>query len=351
MKFVDLSYENRLARINSRTRFHEIETSGHYLLGQQLEEFESRFSAHRGLRSCVGVKNATDALTLTFDVLCQRGFLTAVLPGFGAYPTVVAALNSGFDRVVIAPVDGSLCLDLSKIEVPKRSVIVPVFLYGNVPNMKSIRSIAGITDSVIVEDRAQATGVGLDFDSLAEIHSFYPTKPCGSMGDGGAIVSNDEDLCKSIRTASRYGMEDGLLVSRGCNSRMDEWQAAFLNEKLSLYEKMNEARRCHAKRYSSFDDSIEWHADCVFHQYVSLWDDNGTVVKELSKRGIPTMIHYPHMLRDMPLLKSSLVEFCDGDDRPCDHVVSLPVGPHLTQDNVDRVAGSIFELRTHLLSK
>jgi dTDP-4-amino-4,6-dideoxygalactose transaminase len=343
MKFVDLQIENELAVRDSSNDFSKIEESGKYLLGEFLNDFELRLSNDQGVKSAACVKNATDALYMTFKLLeCEKR--TLIVPAFGAYPTVIAAIQAGAKNIIAAPVDESLTLDLSNIDVPRDSIIVPVHLFGNRASSPSVLQAARDTDSVIIEDCAQSTGVEKMSESFAAIHSFYPTKPLGCRGDGGAIVSDNELFIEKCKKSRFYGLDNGEVKSWGFNSRMDEWQAAFLSRKVTYYRENNRVRQENAKKIlSSGFESIKFSDDCVFHQLVTLWKDRNSIARELEKSGIPTMIHYPKMLHDMPWLHGK-VNFIDCR-RVSDHILSLPAGPHLSDDDVSSVSEAIYRLR------
>ena len=214
MKFVDLKFENSNASKNSKNNFSAIEKSGKYLLGEFLETFENNFSKDQNKSYCIGVKNATDALSIAFKVLGSEN-KTVIVPQFGAYPTVMAAIQSNAKKIIAAPIDERLCLNLDNVEVPKNSIIVPVNLFGNEANLEKIRKIADETKSFIVEDCAQSTGLPDNNFSDISIHSFYPTKPLGSKGDGGALLTNNADWASLFKKIRFYGLSSGSIETWG----------------------------------------------------------------------------------------------------------------------------------------
>jgi len=347
MKFVDLSYENSRASHSVVDLFNSISESGHYLLGTYLKSYEDKFTVDQESTYCVGVKNATDALAIVFKLLnCHEK--TVIVPQFGAYPTVMAALQAGAKKIMAAPINEKYCLDLSDVEVPKNSIIVPVNLFGNESDLDKLDMIADSKSCTIVEDCAQSTGIPRKKrkNVAASIHSFYPTKPLGSRGDGGAILTDNEELENEARKARFYGLNVGLIDSWGFNSRMDEWQSAFLTRKLDYYRAMNETRRSNARIFNAAlgrEIKATQTENCVFHQYVTLWRDRDTVQKKLNDCGIPTMVHYPKLISDMPFLQDKIIK------SPCkrvnDHILSLPVGPHLRAEEVDKIAETLKGMR------
>lgn len=352
MKFVDLSYENSRATRNVTDAYTKIDESGHYLLGPCLKSFEAKFALDQEAMHCIGVKNATDALAIVFKLLnCQER--TVIVPQFGAYPTVMAALQVGSKQIIAAPIDEKYCIDLSSLDVPKNSIIVPVNLFGNESNLEQLNQIADSKNCSIVEDCAQSTGIPRKKykNVVASVHSFYPTKPLGSRGDGGAILTDSEDLAIAARKARFYGLNEGVIDSWGFNSRMDEWQSAFLSSKIEYYREMNETRRRNALTFNtSLGIEIEetQSKGCVFHQYVTLWRDRDRVQRALSDLGIPTMVHYPKLISDMPFLRDKIIKM------PCkrvnDRILSLPVGPHLSIEEVDKISKTLKGMRDEAIS-
>jgi UDP-2-acetamido-2-deoxy-ribo-hexuluronate aminotransferase len=348
MKFVDLQFENKNAKLSSKNSFKLIEKTGKYLLGEYLENFENQFAKDQDKKYCIGVKNATDALAISFKALGSEN-RTVIIPQFGAYPTVMAAIQANSKNIIAAPVDETLCLNLEDVKIPDNSIIVPVNLFGNESNLTYLRKRADETNSHIVEDCAQSTGIPNNNLSDVSIHSFYPTKPLGCQGDGGAILTNDERIAKFCKQARFYGLNDGIIDSWGFNSRMDEWQSCFLTSKLSYYRNLNDTRKENANLYNQIlNKSIRYTENCVYHQYVSLWKDRKYIQKKLSEKGIPTMIHYPKMLIDMPYLRDK-VKFVNECPRVSDYILSIPVGPHLTNQNIKKIKKEINSLKSNLI--
>ena len=351
MKFVDLEFENLESSKDSHDRFLSIERSGKYLMSQNVEELEKVFSADQNSKNCVLVKNATDALAMVFMHLNAKN-RTIIVPQFGAYPTVMAALQSGAKEIIACAVNDSLTMDINSVDIPRGSIIVPVNLYGNHCNMKEIKDASrSAGDCTIVEDCAQSTGIQSSFLSDYMIHSFYPTKPMGCRGDGGAILTNDDESSKLLRMSRFYGLNsEGSIETWGINSRIDEWQSSFLISKVKHYRSLNETRKKNAASYAknAGNSNITYSKDCVYHQYVELYENRDAVRSIFDNLKIPTMIHYPKMLVDMPYLKDK-VKFAKCK-RVSDHVLSLPVGPHLSKDDIDRVIEAMVTVSNRRIS-
>jgi len=345
MKFVDLEFENQQAVEASHKNFLEIEQSGKYLLGSKLEEFENLFSKDQKLRGTVAVKNATDALYLTFKILKSEQ-RCIVVPQFGAYPTVMAAFQSNAKQIIAAPVDNNLTIDLNEIKIPNNSIIVAVNLFGNSCNMNALYQVASKTNSLVIEDCAQSTGLKKNNKTYAYIHSFYPTKPLGCRGDGGAILSDDFEFLLKCKQSRFYGLDDaGVISSWGFNSRMDEWQAALLSSKINYYRKMNESRRNNAMKYTEAleGNEVYYKRNSVFHQYVTLWKSRDEIKNKLNSLGIPAMIHYPKMLSDMTFLSDKIT--FSSCKKVSKHILSIPVGPHLSKFEIEKIQSSLSKLK------
>lgn len=349
MKFVDLGFENKEARQSCLDSFSVIESSGKYLLGEFLTLFENSFAQDQSVRGAACVKNATDALYMTFKMLdCDKR--TVIVPCFGAYPTIVAALQAGSKSIIAAPIDRRMTLNLNDIEVPKDSIIVPVHIFGNQAEMTHIEKIAKNTNSIIIEDCAQSTGLIKSKESFAAVHSFYPTKPLGTRGDGGAIISDNLEFIEKCKKVRFYGLDEGSILSWGFNSRMDEWQAAFLLQKITYYRKNNEQRKKNARLIlRDIDPGIDYTDECVYHQLVLRFKERNKIQDFLYREEIPSMIHYPKMLSDMPWL-SGKADFSKMR-QISEEVLSIPVGPHLENKDIDKISSFIQTHKSEILNE
>ena len=334
MKFLDLCPDNRLARFQKR--FRQIEESGIYLFGAQLAELEQTFPPSVGFKYGIAVKNATDALTMLLSELLRKNpDKTVICPNFTAYPTAVAIKNNT-DKIYYVDVDESLTIDVNKLPDIEDAIVVAVNLFGNNANLPALRRYCNVNNSILIEDCAQSTGSEvLPRVSDFAVYSFYPTKPLGSMGDGGMICFNEEKLVEIFKTMRFYGQEGDKIAGFGVNSRMDEWQCAVVLEKMSDYRLQNTKRQWIARQYELLMDGfnvkpsncIKVHTNCVYHQFPVLYRNRTKALAELKKRGIPYLIHYPWHIPDMPVLRGihNKVGF-----RVNDRIVSLPAHPHLT---------------------
>lgn len=212
----------------------------------------------------------------------------------------------------------------------RNGIIVAVNLFGNNCNMEEIMNYAELRGHTVIEDCAQSTGSGSGTKGDYSIFSFYPTKPLASMGDGGMICSNND--LTYFKKARHYGVEYGYL---GDNSRMDEWQAAVVNAKLSDFEGLNEKRIGIAERYSQVIQGMKINGKCVYHQFPVCFKNRDEIIKDLLIEKIPYMIHYPNHLNDIPVLQGR--QRSEVNYRVNDKIVSLPIHPFLAEEEIEKI--------------
>jgi dTDP-4-amino-4,6-dideoxygalactose transaminase len=228
--------------------------SGRYILGPEVEAFESEFAAYLGVRHCVGVANGTDALTIALRTLGIRPGDDVVMPSFTFYATAEAAIAAGATPVFCDIDPETFCVTRETVKAaltPRTKAIVPVHLFGNVAPVGELREL-GLP---VLEDAAQAAGAELDGVKAgalgdAATFSFYPAKNLPCLGDGGAITTNDDGLAERARLLRFHGSLDKLTFTEvGYNSRLDEMQAAVLRALLPELDGWNERRRATAVAY------------------------------------------------------------------------------------------------------
>lgn len=292
-----------------RNAFEEVLSDSWYIRGKKLEQFEKEFADYCGTKHCIGVGNGLDALTLVLKGLGIGQGDEVIVPANTFIATALAVSYSGA-RVVLADVDiNTFNISVSEIEkaiTAKTKAIIPVHLYGQPCNMDEIMELAGKNKLSIIEDCAQAHGatykgkkVG-SFGSAAGF-SFYPGKNLGALGDAGAVVTNDDELATRIRCLGNYGSDIKYHhILKGQNSRLDELQAAFLSVKLSVLDKVNDARRSIAEYY--LKEIRNPHiiipkvkSDCVpvWHVFGIRCRNREKLERFLMERGIYTNKHYP----------------------------------------------------------
>lgn len=331
MKFVDLKAEYDMFSEEIDASLEGVKTSGHYLFGKQLEKLEKDFASYIGVKNAVGVKNCTDAIMILVKHLATSSNTPVIIPNFGAYPTSIACRNVT-KNIFYVDVDRSMTMDPSKLPDVWDGIIIPVHLFGNNCDMEPIMEYARERNHVVIEDCAQSTGSGSGMAGDYSVFSFYPTKPLASMGDGGMIcTNNDVEVFKKLRF---YGQNNGKVEMIGVNSRMDEFQSAVVNAKLPGFEKLNDRRREICGRYLQIVKGIDWKDGAVFHQFPVLYENRDQIAKQMTKEGIPFIIHYPEHVSDMDPLRSDshTVEY-----RVNDKIISFPCHPFMTEEEIQKV--------------
>ena len=311
-----------------RSAFERVLARSWYIRGAEDEAFEKAFAQYCGARYCVGVGNGLDALMLALKALDVGAGDEVIVPSNTYIATVLAVMYVGAKPIFVEPDIRTFNIDSARIEeviTPKTRVIMPVHLYGQACDMEPIMEIACKHGLKVVEDCAQAHGatykgrkIGTFGDAAG--FSFYPGKNLGALGDGGAVVTDNEELAERIRALGNYGSDYKYHhIYKGNNSRLDEMQAAFLAAKLPHLDRMNEARRRIAELYTKGNQNPKVvkpyvAPDCVpvWHIYAIRCAERNELERYLSKKGIGTNKHYPipiHLqecCRDLQIPEGSL---------------------------------------------
>jgi dTDP-3-amino-3,4,6-trideoxy-alpha-D-glucose transaminase len=334
--------------------------SGAYVLGPELERFEAAFAEAVGAAHCVGVASGLDALALS---LCARGVGPGdevIVPAHTFIATWLAVSRLGAVPVPVEPVAGGFNLDPDCVRAAiglRTAAIVPVHLYGQPAPLAELRAIAERQGLALVDDAAQAHGAQLEGRPIgggtdATAWSFYPSKNLGALGDGGAVTTDDGALAAHLRRLRNYGSEEKYLhPEQGSNSRLDELQAALLSCKLSRLGSWNARRRELATRYSAGLaglplrlPTVDEEALHVFHLYVVRSDQRDQLRVALATGGVQTGIHYPVPCHRQGAFAATSVARADLPlaDRLAAEVLSLPIGPHLSDEQADRVIAGVW---------
>ncbi|MBS0550540.1 MAG: DegT/DnrJ/EryC1/StrS family aminotransferase [Proteobacteria bacterium] len=331
--------------------------SGWYVLGKEVEAFEAEYAAFCGSKHCVGVGNGLEALEMVLRAWNIGPGDEVIVPSNTYIATWLAVTAVGATVVPVEPHPAGPNIDPERLAAaitPRTKAIMPVHLYGEPADMDPIMALASKHGLKVVEDVAQAQGSkvrGRRAGSIghAGAHSFFPTKNIGAFGDGGAVTTDDPAVADRLRALRNYGSKVKYVnIERGFNSRLDELQAAFLRVKLKHLDRWNEKRRAVAALY---DDKLagiaglglprtpQW-AESAWHLYVVRTDRRADLMKALDRAGIGALIHYPippHLQQayaDLGLPKGSF----PLAEKLAETVLSLPMGPHLQGDAVDKVA-------------
>jgi len=343
--------------------YHRVMDSGWYLLGRELEGFESEFAKYCGVKHCLGVGNGLDAIHLILRGLDIGPGDEVIVP---SHTFIASWLGVSFAGAVPVPVEvdsRTFNLDPTLIETAvteRTKAILAVHLYGQTADMDPILEIARTHKLRVVEDAAQAQGArykGRPAGSLgdAAAYSFYPGKNLGAFGDAGAVTTNDPQLAERIATLRNYGSKVKYQhLEVGLNSRMDELQAAFLRVKLSHLDEWNERRAKIAREYLAglarinqltLPNVPEW-ASPAWHLFVIGHSQRNLLQKKLTQRGIGTIIHYPvppHLSGAYSFMNLKQGSFPIAE-KLADSVLSLPVGPHITSIHQQEIISVITDV-------
>jgi dTDP-4-amino-4,6-dideoxygalactose transaminase len=359
--FLDLkaAYAELKAEIDEATS--RVLQSGWYLLGNELEAFESEFAAYTESRHCAGVANGLEGLVLSLKALQVGPGDEVIVPSNTYIATWLAVSQVGATPVPVEPVPGVWNLDPGRIEAaltPRTKVILPVHLYGQPADLEPILALARKHGLRVLEDAAQAHGAryrGKCIGAHGDIASwsFYPGKNLGCFGDGGAVTTDDPELARRVEMLRNYGSQKKYHNEvKGHNSRLDEIQAAILRVKLRYLDVWNGRRSALAKRYL---EAFSGHpgiglpkvipgAEPVWHLFVVDVASRDRVQARLKEDGIETLIHYP-----IPPHLSEAYAHDQGwgpypiAERAAQTHLSLPIGPHQSTEAADRVAQCLLK--------
>ena len=352
LKAINQQYQKELKEACSR-----VIDSGWYLMGKELEQFESQFSAYCGTKHCVGVANGLDALTLTLRAWKELGKLQdgdEVIVQANTYiASVLAISENNLTPVLVEPDERTFNLTAENIKeniTDKTKVILPVHLYGQISPMIEIMGIAKEHNLLVLEDCAQSHGAMIDGKKCgawgdAGAFSFYPGKNLGALGDAGAITTDDKELFDVISALRNYGSHEKYKNKyKGVNSRLDEIQAAMLRVKLKHLDRETKARQEAAKQYlEGINNPLitlptvvnpEGH---VWHLFVIKTNHRKALQKYLLDAGIQSLIHYPiapHKQNAYYELKGNYFPITENLQGL---TLSLPLSSVVTSHNIESV--------------
>jgi dTDP-4-amino-4,6-dideoxygalactose transaminase len=334
-------YMDRIAE-----RIEGVARSGRYILGPEVEAFEREFAGFCGARHCVGVANGTDAITIALKALGVQPGDEVVVPSFTFYASVEAAASMGAKPVFCDVDPHTFCITRERVEralTDRTRAIVAVDLFGYLPPLDEIRAL-GVP---VVEDAAQAHGARRDgrragtFGDAATF-SFFPSKNLGCLGDGGALVTDSDDVAELARRLRFHGSEDKVTYTEvGWNSRLDAIQAAVLRELLPELDGWNDARRAAARAYAErgLGDHVELPVfegdEHVFHLYVVRSERADELERTLAERGVAAKGYYRRPVHRQPVFGRALD--LPGTDEAARTHLALPMGPRLDERAIDEV--------------
>ncbi len=359
--FLDLRAEHAELAEQLSQAVSRVIAQGTYILGEELERFEAAFAEQVGASHCVGVGCGLDALELALRARDIGPGDEVIVPGHTFIATWLAVGGVGATPVPVEPLPGAFNLDPDAVSAaigPRTAAIVPVHLYGEPAELARLRELARRHGLALIDDAAQAHGATLDGEAIgggtdASAWSFYPSKNLGALGDGGAVTTDDAALAARLRRLRNYGAEEKYVhLDIGVNSRLDELQAALLSCKLPRLDAANNHRRTVAGRYRhGLEDlplvlpAADLRPDAetrhVFHLYVVRTTERDRLQTALAAAGVQTGIHYPLPCHRQPAFAGALTAELPTCDRLAAEVLSLPMGPHLSEPDTDRVIACV----------
>jgi UDP-2-acetamido-2-deoxy-ribo-hexuluronate aminotransferase len=362
IQFVDLNAQYRELKPSIDSRIQKVLDHGQFILGPEVAELETKLAAYTGAKHCVTVASGTDALLISLMALEVKPGDEVITTPFSFIATVEVIALLGARPVFVDIQEDSFNVDPAKIEeaiTARTRAIMPVSLYGQPADLDEINAIASRHKLPVIEDAAQSFGAtykGSKSCNLSTIGctSFFPSKPLGCYGDGGAIFTNYDALAKAMREIRVHGQEARYVHSRvGIGGRMDTLQCAVVLAKLERFEWEIVQRQKVAARYSELlgelDETIglprvKPERTSVWAQYTLLAPYRGALQEKLQQQGIPTAVHYPIPLYRQPLF----ADVYSGLSLPvaehaADHVISLPIYADLDRATQDSISVALIQ--------
>ena len=364
--FVDLKAQYSTIRDQMQAAINEVLDSGCFVLGRHVELFEKEFAEYCGSAEAIGVGSGTEALHLALEA-CGVGPGDEVITVSHTFIATALAISWTGATPVFVDIDpDTYTINVEQVAhavTGRTKAVVPVHLYGQCADMDPLLALAQEHALWVIEDAAQAHGAtykGRKAGSMGHLGclSFYPSKNLGACGDAGAITTNDTTLAERLRLLRNYGqMLKYHHSSQGYNSRLDELQAAILRVKLRYLDHWNSARQTLATQYDELlADRVETPQvrpgnSHIYHLYVIQSEDRDTLQQALQAKGIGTLIHYPIPIHRQVAYQNQgafrQVGSLPVTERVSQRVLSLPMYPELTMDQVELVARAIVESACH----
>jgi UDP-2-acetamido-2-deoxy-ribo-hexuluronate aminotransferase len=354
--FVDLSAQQDRLRTEIETGIARVLAHGKYILGPEVEELEEKLAVYSGASDCISCANGTDALQVALMALRVGPGDEVITPSFSYIATAEATVLLGATPVYVDINPVTYNVDPEKIEeaiTPRTRAIIPVSLYGQPADYDAINAIAQKHGIPVIEDGAQSFGSsykGRKSGNLTTIGctSFFPSKPLGCYGDGGAVFTSDAELGKIIRQIARHGQGRRYYHELvGINSRLDTLQAAVLLPKLAILDDEIAARQRVAEAYNVALTPLDLTTPTIEDGRISAWaqytvrvQNRDTVQAALRKVGVPTAVHYPRPLNRQPAVADASANLPIGE-LAASEVLSLPIHPYMDQRDIQYIVEAI----------
>ncbi|WP_313492697.1 DegT/DnrJ/EryC1/StrS family aminotransferase [Psychrobacter faecalis] len=358
MQFIDLVAQQDRIKDKLNANIQKVLAHGKYILGPEVHELEEKLSAYTGAKYCITCANGTDALQIAQMAFGIGSGDEVITPGFTYIATAETVAVLGAKPIYVDINPKTYNLDVEQLEAainPRTKAIIAVSLYGQCADFDAINAIAAKYNIPVIEDAAQSFGAtykGKKSCNLTTVActSFFPSKPLGCYGDGGAIFTNDEALATIMRQIARHGQDRRYHHIRvGVNSRLDTLQAAILLPKLEILDDEMQARQHVAETYNQlFTEAgittipfIQAHNQSAWAQYTIQVDNRDELQAKLKEQGIPTAVHYPIPLNKQPAVADSNAALPVGD-AVAERVMSLPMHPYLTQADQENIVKALI---------
>jgi len=357
--FIDLKTQQARIKPSLDKRLDAVLSHGRYILGPEVTELEEKLAAFVGVKHCISCANGTDALQIAQMALGIEPGREAITPAFTYIATAESAAVLGGQPVYVDVHEDTFNINeslLGAAVTEKTRAIIPVSLFGQCADMDAINAVANQRGVTVIEDAAQSLGAehkGKRSGGLSKIActSFFPSKPLGCYGDGGAIFTSDDDLATVMRQISRHGQDRRYHHLRiGVNSRLDTMQAAILLAKLEVFEDELAARQEVAGRYTSAlrdvpgitVPKISQANKSAWAQYTLTVDPKkrDALAAHLKEAGIPTMVYYPIPLNQQPAVGTHADNLPVGD-KLSQSVLSLPMHPYLDTEQQKLITDTV----------
>ena len=360
MDFVDLKTQYRELKESIDARMQRVLDHGQYIMGPEVRELEERLETYTGARHCVTVASGTEALLIALMALGVKPGDEIVTTPFTFVATAEMIVLLGAKPVFVDVEEDTANIDAARIEAaitPRTRAILPVSLYGQPADMDDINSIAARHRLPVIEDAAQSFGAnykGRKSGNLSAIGctSFFPSKPLGCYGDGGAIFIGDDALATAMREIRVHGQAGRYHHTRiGVGGRLDALQCAVLLAKLECFERDVSRRIAIGRRYDALLPRhlrrihVKTDRTSVYAQYTVRSEQRSALEAGLKAQGIPTAIHYPLSLHQQPAYAALFPGAAfPNSERLAREVLSLPMHPHLSEAMQDRIVEAVSGL-------
>ncbi len=357
MQFIDLKKQFGLIEDRVLAGMHHVLQHGAYIMGPEVTKLEEVLARFVGVKHALTISSGTDALLIALMALGVGPGDEVITTPFSFFATVEVIVLLGATPVFVDIEPDTYNIDVHKLEAaisPKTKVIMPVSLYGQCADFDEINAIAAKHKLAVIEDAAQSFGAmyknrrscGL---TTIGCTSFFPSKPLGCYGDGGACFTNDDELATKMNEIRLHGQSERYVHTRiGVNGRFDTLQAVVLLEKMALFEEEIALRQSVASRYQQLlprafqVQTIKSYNQSVFAQYTLAHDDRDKVQQALQVRGIPTAIHYPLGLHQQPVFKDLYgMQSFPHTEKAAKRVISIPMHPYLSHADQDVVVHAL----------